>query len=186
MYASGYAPDFISRENLPNHSLCKALGIPTPRYTPTFVKHEGRIHEASHELVFLHTPGHTPDELAVWDGDEKRLFVGDTLYEWAPIIFSKEGSIIQWFQTVDSLIRLVRPHPEAKICSGHRTADQSAMDVLQSAKGFMVDVLSRKEKVKRRFEARGEITVHYVQNGMRFSLICPERLVKKAQEVLGY
>ena len=183
MYASGYAPDFISRENLPNHSLCKALGIPTPRYTPTFVKHEGRIHEASHELVFLHTPGHTPDELAVWDGDEKRLFVGDTLYEWAPIIFPNEGSIVAWLRSVDELLELLGKE-DAKISCGHVTAGRPAQNVISAAKSFMMDVLKGKEKVKQRSEKRGEAFVQYIQEGHRFSLACPERLVQEAQASL--
>lgn len=182
VYASGYAPEFFSRENLPEHSLCYYLGIPTPRYNPTPVRHQGTIHEASHRLKFLHTPGHTPDELAIWDESENRLFVGDTLYEWAPIIFPKEGSITLWLQSVDWLIKLVQSYPGAKICCGHTTADQPAVDVLQGGQRFILDVLSRKEEVRKRFEKGGELCVQYIQEGMRFSLICPERLVREARE----
>ena len=64
-------------------------------------------------VVVLHTPGHTPDELALWDESETMLYVGDTLYEWAHIIFPSEGSIVQWLQTVDGLIALVTPFPGA-------------------------------------------------------------------------
>ena len=55
-------------------------------------------------MQLLHTPGHTPDELALWDEAETMLYIGDTLYEWAPIIFPNEGSIVQWLETVDALL----------------------------------------------------------------------------------
>lgn len=133
-------------------------------------------------VIALHTPGHTPDELAVWDEDERVLYVGDTLYEWSNIIFPKEGSIIEWMHSVDMLIDLVGKEKPAIICSGHVTAGRPARDVLMSAEAFMKDVISGKERVKRRFEKREETWVQYIKEGMRYSVACPERLVLEAQE----
>lgn len=133
-------------------------------------------------VIALHTPGHTPDELAVWDEDERVLYVGDTLYEWANIIFPNEGSIVDWMHSVDMLIDLVGKETPATICAGHVTAGRPARDVLTSARAFMKDVISGKEGVKRKFEKRGEICVQYIKEGMRYSLVCPERLVVEAKE----
>ena len=58
-------------------------------------------------LVVYQTPGHTPDEVAVWDPQERYLFVGDTLYEWAPIIFPLEGSLFRFSESLGRLKTLV-------------------------------------------------------------------------------
>ena len=191
--ASGHSPGFLSPEKLPKHSLCEDLDIPTPRYTPILVSHQheigrkllGRADPAGQDgfgLIVLHTPGHTPDELALWDETERSLYVGDTLYEWAPIIFPNEGSIVDWLRTVDSLLELVGTAEDAKICCGHVTYGRPAREVLEASKQFMLDVISGKESVRKRFEKRGETTVQYVQDGHRYSLICPERLVLEARQ----
>jgi glyoxylase-like metal-dependent hydrolase (beta-lactamase superfamily II) len=58
-------------------------------------------------LVVYHTPGHTPDELAVWDPQERVLFVGDTLYEFVPIVFPLEGNLQLYQSTLMRLKSLV-------------------------------------------------------------------------------
>ncbi len=189
--ASQHSPSFVSPDHLPEHSLCHALHIKTPKYTATLVPHLHTIqadystptpnYSTSLGVVVHHTPGHTPDELTLWDESERMLYVGDTVYEWEHIIFPKEGSIVQWLQSMDALIELVGTS-EARICCGHVTAGRPAKDVLTAAKAFMMDVLSEKENVRSRFEKRGEVSVEYVQAGSRFSLICPERLVVVARQ----
>lgn len=175
------------------------MGIDVPKYTPTLVQHlhplqssygdparaQGADQAVSLGIVVLHTPGHTPDELALWDEGEQMLYVGDTLYEWAHIIFPSEGSIVEWLQSVDALIALVTPFASAKISCGHVTAGQPALDVLTASKQFMMDVVSKKERARKSFEKRGEICVEYVQEGSRFSLICPKRLVDEASKVIA-
>ena len=190
VFASGYDPDFLSPANLPTHSLCASLEIETPSYTPTLLPHGAQLVSAAGKplgAVLLHTPGHTPDELALWDEEEAMLYVGDTLYEWEHIVFPKEGSIVQWLDTVDALMRLVQSSKspeEVKINCGHVTANGPALEVLQTTKVFMMDVLGGKEKVESRLTRRGEEHVKFVQKGGRYSLLCPERLVEEARKAL--
>lgn len=151
----------------------------------------------------LHTPGHTPDEIALYDDHEMMLYVGDSLYEDEPIIFPLEGSIVNWFASIDFLISFVKErntarshsttsiadgqHPnEVLINAGHCTAMRPAMEVLSSARAFMYDVVTGKEKVKGRGLNRGHPTVTYAQEGGRFSLRCPERLILEARDVTSY
>ncbi len=195
VFVSSHSPAFISPANLSIHSLCKELSIQTPRYTPTLVSHNQEIRikdprcsdtdtanpTLSLGVLVLHTPGHTPDELALWDVDDNMLYVGDTLYEWATIIFPNEGSVVDWFDSVDALIELVEGR-NASISCGHTTAGRPATEVLQCAKEFMMDVLSSREKVRESFEKRGETFEVYIQEGMRFSLGCPKRLIEEARE----
>ncbi|KAH9850252.1 beta-lactamase-like protein [Lenzites betulinus] len=186
--ASGHDPAFIAPNRLPEHSLCANLGIPTPSYTPTLLPDYSPVFSADGDplgVVLLHAPGHTPDELALWDEGEGMLYVGDTLYEWAPIIFPNEGSIVVWLDTIDKLIAVVQSSARAEevlISCGHKTAGQPALEVLRTTLAFMMDVLEGREAVKRRMEKRGEVHVEYVQEGERYSLICPERLVEEARK----
>ena len=191
MLASGYDPTFVAPANLPEHSLCESLiGIRMPSYTPSLRAHGEQIlseNGVRMGVVLLHTPGHTPDELALWDEEEAMLYVGDTLYEWEHIVFPKEGSIVHWLDTVDALMRLVQSSKspeEVKINCGHVTANGPALEVLQTTKAFMADVLGGKEEVKSRLTRRGEEHVKYVQEGGRYSLLCPERLVEEARKAL--
>lgn len=58
-------------------------------------------------LTIYHTPGHTPDQVAIWDQDEAYLFVGDTIYETAPIYFLLGGSVFDYSNTLTRLAALV-------------------------------------------------------------------------------
>lgn len=131
--ASDFDKSFILKD-LPVHSLCKYINVPTPQYTIS--------HWASHmeyfslpgtafRVQFLHIPGHTPCSLAWYDIDEYYLYVGDTFYErnrnppipeipddagqvpglpatQAAIIFPEEGGDwIQYMASLDLLLSYV-------------------------------------------------------------------------------
>jgi len=131
--ASDFDESFLLK-NLDEHSLCKFVGMPTPRYDIA--------HWASHmsylslsgfpfRIQFLHVPGHTPDSLAFYDLDEHHIYVGDTFYErrrrkpipelpddagqvpglpatQAAIIFPEEGgNWIQYMASLDMLLSFV-------------------------------------------------------------------------------
>ncbi|KAJ3866219.1 Metallo-hydrolase/oxidoreductase [Lentinula novae-zelandiae] len=200
--ASSHSPEFIS--DIPEHSLCAFLNISTPKYTPILVPHGHTIlnqtsNKISSHVTVLHTPGHTPDSLTIYDSTSypPMLYVGDSLYEYEPIIFPKEGSMVDWFSSIEALIRFVRmkereQNERVLLNAGHVTYFQPATEILQAAKGFMEDVVSGREPVRRRWVKRGEETVEYrqsLQEGIeasttpgaaRFSLICPERLILEA------
>ncbi|KDQ57184.1 hypothetical protein JAAARDRAFT_131469 [Jaapia argillacea MUCL 33604] len=186
--ASSNSPSFLAPSNLPTNSLCLSLSIPTPKYNPILIDHLSPIVSPNTNLplgmIALHTPGHTPDSLSLWDEEDRMLYVGDTLYEKEPIIFPKEGSIIIWFEKLDYLIDLVQSKPFAddiKVSCGHTTASRPALEVFRKTKGFMQDVIAERIPVKTRTKKRGEVYVEYVQTEMDLSLICPERLVLEAR-----
>jgi len=190
---SGYDPAFASPENLPVHSQSNALGLRIPSYKIQLVPHRHSITSTTDNVplgvIVLHTPGHTPDELALWDAQESMLYVGDTLYEDDPIIFPDEGSLPKWFATVDELLAFVRNLPnasEVKINCGHATAMKPAIDVLEATKEFMSDVVSGKEPLVRRFPRKAGWAVEYKQTSGRFSLICPEKWLKSNPMEIDY
>lgn len=118
---------FIEND-LPEHSICKYVGIPTPRYEVdmwagdferlTYPNRPARMNmEASQFLpesvsdlgiTIINTPGHTPDELAWYDHSERHLYVGDSFYEEGQegmaIQFSKEGN---WNDFMSSMTKLL-------------------------------------------------------------------------------
>ena len=51
-------------------------------------------------------------------GTGAMLYVGDTLYERAPIIFPNEGSIVRWRATVDALIALLEASGKGREARG--------------------------------------------------------------------
>ena len=62
-------------------------------------------------IIILHTPGHTPDELAWYDREERYLYVGDTFYEEGEdgmsIFWPPEGNMIEWAFSISKLHTLV-------------------------------------------------------------------------------
>jgi glyoxylase-like metal-dependent hydrolase (beta-lactamase superfamily II) len=198
---SGHLPRFIRKDVLPITSECAALGLDVPDYDPILVNNNYPIKShapASQPLGvrIFHSPGHTPDEISLFDENEMMLYVGDTLYEWEPIIFPAAGSIVTWFASMRHLVALVQEqnmilaaragpgeHLEVLINAGHVTALRPALDVLLATVEFMKDVVEGREELKDRFMKRGVVTVKYEQDGGRFSLICPERLVTDARWV---
>lgn len=176
------------------------MGIRTPEYRPILVHNQhditSRDSKMSLGVTILHTPGHTPDEIALFDEAEMMLYVGDSLYEYEHIIFPNQGSIVTWFSSMEFLVSFVKAKNaqvtpstgpagprEVLINSGHVTALRPALDVLLSAITFMQDVVDGREKAKKREWRRGEATVTYEQEGNRFSLRCPERLVLEARQM---
>ncbi len=83
----------------------------TPKYKVTNWADDGQhvvVGEGEDlDLIIYHTPGHTPDEIAIWDPQERVIFVGDTMYEWAHIVFPLEGNLRLYSDSLGRLKSLV-------------------------------------------------------------------------------
>ena len=200
--ASSIGRWFVEND-LPEHSLCNFLGIKTPAYK---VSHWAEDYEdlsfegPSLDVQILHTPGHTPDELAWYDKQERHLFVGDSFYERVskdrssegPIVFPKEGSIIEWLASIDKLLRFVERKnaepgkPPVKIACGHLTSSVDGHEILLAVRGILEELLAGKLPVKGSSVERGEEVVLWQEEGEpRFSVRAPRRLVDEARRSLG-
>lgn len=116
--ASGYDKDYLDPKNRAANSLCEAFGTTTPNYDVTKYLDSGeklQYNGTDLGLQALHTPGHTPDSLAIYDEKEHWLFTGDTVYQrvatmpWGerqdvPIILPLQGN---WRELVSSLKTLI-------------------------------------------------------------------------------
>ena len=151
-------------------------------------------------LEILHTPGHTPDELAWYDKEARHLFVGDSLYERVAkdrsyeqaIIFPKEGSFIDYGLTLEMLLAYV----EAKnaesdqvpltIGCGHVTASADAKEMISEVQRLFQAILAGEIPIVKEEEKRGEKFVTWKEDGEpRFSMAAPLRLLLEAKAHFG-
>lgn len=77
------------------------------------------IHLGGRSLEVVHTPGHTPDALAVLDRDDGLLFTGDTFYRGPIYLFAEETDLQQYVESVDRLLQFL---PDIELLlPGHNT-----------------------------------------------------------------
>ena len=178
--ASSFDKSFIE-ENLPVHSLCKFLDVPTPEYTVSYWADDLEnlsIDRQPLRLQILHTPGHTPDELAWFDEGERHLYVGDSFYERIakdgsyeqPIIFPKEGNWVHYMHSLEKLIHFVEKRNQehrtaVKIGCGHVTSSVDGMEILLSVRQFFRDTIAGKVPIVHVEEKRGEEFVLWKPDG---------------------
>ncbi|MCJ1402071.1 hypothetical protein MMC11_005290 [Xylographa trunciseda] len=151
-------------------------------------------------IQVLHTPGHTPDELAWYDEAERHLFVGDSFYERVAadksytqaIIFPKEGDIIVYMQSLEKLLRFVQQenrfhnNSDVRVGCGHVTSRTDGLDVLKEVQRYFWEVIDGIIPVRESSEKRGEMHDLWQKDGdARFSLIGPRRLVADARRHYG-
>ncbi|KAF3761247.1 hypothetical protein M406DRAFT_357658 [Cryphonectria parasitica EP155] len=196
IWASANDKDFIQGD-LPSNSLCRFVGMDTPRYT---VRHwagdaETMRHDdgsESHDLglVIYHAPGHTPDEVAIWDPQERVLFVGDTMYEWAPIIFPPGGGNLHAYtSTLFKLRDLISSWNAASsaegdrvmLACGHITSTVDAGDFVGQVEVFFSKVKRGLVEPQDGGDVRGIPLVKYEREDGRISFLGPKSLFEDAR-----
>nr|OQO27366.1 hypothetical protein B0A51_05071 [Rachicladosporium sp. CCFEE 5018] len=205
--ASGYDEDFISPSNLPKNSFCEAFGVDTPKYKVThFASDNEHLSHNGHDLglTALHTPGHTPDSLAIYDVKERWLFAGDTFYQrtatmpWAekqdvPILFPPQGDWHDWCASLEKLLRLSKAEDAGneklvRVACGHATSDALATAMLERVIDFGKRVAAGKVREVMRLPGKdvapggslgNEMFVYWHDEGdVEFSMMAPERFLK--------
>lgn len=156
----------------------------TPKYDITHWATDGEQMRSPNQdlgLTVYHTPGHTPDELAIWDPAERVLFVGDTMYEWAPIIFPLEGDLPKYTSTLYKLRDLIKTWNESgagrvRMACGHVTSAVDAEDFVHEVEIFLSKVRRGLIEPQDKGEARGYHLVGYERDDGRISFLGPKRL----------
>lgn len=120
--ASAAGRDFIESD-LARHGEFSGIKRPAQRYTvtkwaqaferlqyPILHPKPGVVREQSQTdlgIMIIQTPGHTPDELAWYDTEEKHLYVGDSFYyegtDRMPVIWPKYGDLVEWAYSMQKL-----------------------------------------------------------------------------------
>lgn len=195
--ASSYDPSFIT-DHLEAHSGCRDLGIPTPEYTVSYwARHLEKITYKSRPLniQILHTPGHTPDELAWYDIDERHLYVGDTCYELrspfisTPIIFPREGDWVQFMQSLRFLGAFIEEQntqpthaARVKMGCGHITSSVDAADMVAEVHALFLHIIQGTVPVCSSTEESGEVYDLWMESPeARFSVQAPRRIAEAAR-----
>ncbi|KAH7024296.1 beta-lactamase-like protein [Macrophomina phaseolina] len=210
--ASGHSQSFINT-NLDEHSLCKFLGLKTPKYRVSVWARDSEAlvhHGQKIDVTVLHTPGHTPDELAWYDHHERHLYVGDSFYELGPrdaaIEFPKEGNWIDYMTSLGKLLRFVKHENEymladalndysdfygdcrrVKLGCGHTTSQADAEEILEAVFKLFERIIMGKVPVRRSETRRDEIYDNWRDDGekVRFAVRAPRRLAEEARKQLG-
>ncbi|KAK0745437.1 beta-lactamase-like protein [Schizothecium vesticola] len=156
IWASSYDRSFIEgKDRLPTSSLCRFFGVETPKYKVTHWADDVQHVQTSDSgddlgLVIYHTPGHTPDQLAVWDPQERVIFVGDTLNTLGKL----KSLVAAWNgdasdQTIDT--SAVCPFPRStsapsrvQIACGHITSASDAQQLISDVDAFLYQVLENR------------------------------------------
>lgn len=187
--ASSAARSFLAPATLPAHSLCELVAIPTPTYTPTVFLEDGETfpHVAVHEtpLLVVHTPGHTPDSLSLYDPGERNLFVGDTLYENTAMTFPMQGNLQAYMTSLDKLLALVHNERDgATLAGGRGVWDVDAGTLVGYVRGFMERVLRGSVVGEGKGESRGIKVIEYGEG--KVSFFAPERVFEDGRKALGF
>ncbi|KAH6869491.1 beta-lactamase-like protein [Thelonectria olida] len=189
VWASAYDKDFIEGPGrLPQSSLCRFAGMETPEYQVTNWAGDGQHLVDSRGddlgLTLYQTPGHTPDQLAIWDPRERFLFVGDTIYEWSAILFPPEGSVTAYSGSIGRLKKLVQEWNQGsgptedqlfasrvKMACGHNTRDVDALEMLMEVDQVLLDAVELRIQPVDGGVKRGEQLELYEGEGGRVSFL---------------
>lgn len=100
------------------------------------------------EMVILQTPGHTPDELAIWDPTERFLYVGDTLYRNEDILFLQHSNLEDYARTLGRLRKQVDAWNEdspaagrVKLAAGHASKGEDAAELLMQTDRLLYHIV---------------------------------------------
>ena len=197
--ASGNDKLFIE-ENLPEHSLCKAMNLETPDYKVTYWAEDMKdlfFEIKQIGLQILHTPGHTPDELAWYDAEARHIFVGDSFYKRLAeegsyeqaIIFPIHGNLVHFMRSLEKIQSFVKDKnseqgkPALKLGCGHTTSSVDAESIMPLVTKYFWDVIGGSIPVKKSFKHFGIVNELYKEDGSpQFSLQIPRILVSRARE----
>ncbi len=92
--------------------------------------HEQQVELGGRRLRVLHTPGHTPESLVLFDPDRDRFYTGDTLYPGELFAFLPGSSLGDYTRSV--LLLLEHGSEVARYYGAHRVADRG-LPVLERA-----------------------------------------------------
>jgi glyoxylase-like metal-dependent hydrolase (beta-lactamase superfamily II) len=161
-------------------------------------------------ITILHTPGHTPDQLAWYDRGEMHLYVGDSFYERGSdgmdIIWPPQGNLIEWYFSMQKLRFFVRSEnmraaavaeeegddgcdgwvqvaERVKIGCGHQTADVDGESIMDALETMWWQVLKGKIPVSDTMVIAGETVDRWMEPGGKgqFSFRAPRRLMDDAR-----
>ena len=226
---SAAGKEFV-QSDFDGHALYKYIDKPAPyfHYTwwaesferlkwPIWHDKEGpKPYQNDLALSVIHTPGHTPDELAWYDRYEMYLSVGDSFYEEGeekmPIVFPRDGNLIEWVFSMQKLLVFVRSENKraekesresveggcvevpkrVMVSCAHQTSKADGEEILAALEKFAARVYQGEVPVFRREDLFGEAYCWWRDEdgkgdeNYRFSIRAPVRLMDEARKFFGH
>jgi glyoxylase-like metal-dependent hydrolase (beta-lactamase superfamily II) len=126
------------------------------------------------QLVVLHTPGHSPDHVALWDEGSRAVFTGDLVIPGGSVMIhtGRGGDMIQYLESLQR-VRALRP---IRLLPAHGPERHDAVDVLTA---HLEHRLDRERQVVEALSA-GRATVESIVESIYDGLAGP--LVDAARE----
>ncbi|KAK9459766.1 beta-lactamase-like protein [Lipomyces oligophaga] len=176
IYVSGNDKDYVLHD-LGCHSLCCAIGMETPKFEVThWLQHNERLSYNGVDLGLeaLLTPGHTPDEIALYDINEHVLFTGDSLYETIPIYIIDTSDMVEYIKSMEFLLEYIKAKNteltslgiRVTTAAGHVTDTADTEILLQEAIDCYWDTLNGKSTLTERIYMR-KLNVGIYMNAKR-------------------
>lgn len=158
--ASGHDREFLSPKKRTESSLCGTFNMAIPDYEISHYAQDDEslsYHGKSLGLRIIHTPGHTPDSMAIFDEAERWLFVGDTCYQrsalmpWGedqvvPIVLPMQGNVKDFIASLHKLHDFATKEDQEsneaqiQLAAGHTTSQRPAAKFLRNVILFCGDI----------------------------------------------
>lgn len=90
-------------------------------------------------LTFIHTPGHSPGHLCIYEAERGYLFTGDLIYKGTLFAFYPTTDPLQFVNSVEKISRLDHI---SKVLPGHHDLDLNS-DVIKEVHAACQDLLQR-------------------------------------------
>ncbi len=153
-------------------SRCMHIGylehVEPPSFTVSeWISPNSILEMGNRRLKVLHTPGHSPDSVALWEEDRNRLYAGDFVYCGALYAQTPGASLPAYLETTEFLLDLLPV--DADIVCAHGRPIKGVQDVPRLTPRDLLDLRAAlKSILKRPAPYAGEVTVNQ-QVSIRFS-----------------
>ncbi|KAK7207386.1 beta-lactamase-like protein [Myxozyma melibiosi] len=196
IFISGYSKEYILKD-LGCNSLCCVFGIPTPKFDVYhWLEQKEKLSYKGIDLKLesLLTPGHTPDEIALYDEEEQVLFAGDSLYEEIPVYIIETSDMLDFSKSLDLMIEYVQgknKELEASgkrviTCAGHITDDVDTEKLALEIKECFYDTLKGKSVLTKQETMRGKNVLTYMNATKNVGFMCIDTKLMEGMKHFGF
>ncbi|KAK7207384.1 beta-lactamase-like protein [Myxozyma melibiosi] len=194
IFVSGNSQEYVLKD-LGCNSLCCAVSMPTPKF---------EVHhwlEQNEKLVYkgidlkieaLLTPGHTPDEIALYDEEEKVFFSGDSVYEKVPIYMIETSNMADFGKSLDFMLEYVQKKnaelsgTRITTAAGHVTDSADTETLLVELKECFYDMLKGKCKLTKQENMRGKNVLTFMNETKNVGYLIIDAKLKEGLKHFGY
>ncbi|KAK9377499.1 beta-lactamase-like protein [Lipomyces chichibuensis] len=196
IFISGYSQEYILKD-LGCNSLCCAFNIPTPKFTVSHWLEQNehvKFNGVDLHLEALITPGHTPDEIALYDSEEHVFYAGDSLYEVLPIYIIETSNMIEYVASIDMMLKYVQAKNKeleplgvrVTTASGHITDSADTENLIIETQECFWDTLKGKAILTEQKVMREKNIIIYMNEANNVGFMCIDTKLEEAKKHFGF